>query len=439
MTPSEASQEEPSRRQKLSVAHAAIRGALTRHDSVWAFLLKRLGEAHISREAAALSFSTALAVVPALALILGTLAAFPAFDYLRVALQDAIVINLVPDTGMKLSDALTDFVAAAGKLTIFGVIGLVFSAALLLLTIEGSLNEIFRVIQPRPLRNRILVFWAVVTIGPVLLGLGASLLGYFGGPQIMEGQAAPPPDPIAILLGNLMPSLLTWATLTFLFMIIPNRKLSRRDALIGAGIAALLLAALRYSFAYGIVAMTSYQAIYGAIAAVPVFLMWVYLVWIAVLVGAVITAALPDWRYARVGFGMSVTARLTLSLEILSRLAIARRGGAGLTIEQLGKLIGAPDYVITAVFNDLRNGLLIAPTQDGRWVLSRDLESTRLSDLVHHFGLGLNAGMGEEDLKLGELGQRLNRYLKEAAQTECKLLEVSLASILETTGDVQES
>jgi membrane protein len=369
--------------------------------------------------------------VPALAIILGMMAAFPAFDHLRIALQDAIVTNLVPDTGLKLNDALAAFVAAAGKLTLFGVVGLIFSAALLLLTIEGALNEIFRVIQPRTLRHRLLVFWAVMTIGPVLLGLGLSLLGYFAAPQIMERHAGPLPDSIVILLGNLTPSLLTWATLTFLFSIIPNRKLNRRDALIGGGIAALLLATLRYTFAFGITAMTSYQAIYGAIAAVPVFLVWTYLVWLAVLIGAVITAALPDWRYARVGFGMSVTARMALALEVLSCLIAARRGGTGMTVEQMAKLIGAPDNVLTAVVKDLRTGLFVAPTDEGRWILSRDLDRTPLADLVHHFGLGLNTGMGADDLKLGELGKRLNQHLVQAAQSERMLLSVTLARLLE--------
>lgn len=379
-----------------------------------------------------MSFSTALALVPALALILATLAAFPAFDTLRASLQNAIVTNLVPDTGMKVNEALTNFVGAAGQLTLFGVVGLVLTAVFLLLTIEGALNEIFRVIRPRLLRQRLLVFWAVMTIGPVLLGAGFSLLGYFGSGQILvaEGAVAPPPDPVMILLGSVMPTVFTWATLAFLFMIVPNRRMNLKDAMTGAAAAAILLAALRYIFAFFIGIMTSYQAIYGAIAAVPVFLVWMYLVWLGVLTGAIVTAALPDWRYARIGVGESVGGRMVLALEVLARLSVARRGGAGLLGEQMAKVIGAPDTVLTAVFNDLRDGLFIAPTEDGRWVLSRDLERTPLADLVHYFGLGLGHTFGDEDLKASELGRRLGQYLRSAAESERTLLSITLVRVV---------
>ena len=258
MSPAERSQDEPSRRQRLALARDAIKGLLDRPDSLVGFLLKRLGEAHLSREAEALSFSTALAVVPALALVFGVLAAFPAFDSIRETLQSTVVRNLVPDTGMQFSEGITSLVQAASQLRLFGIVGLIFTAALLFLTIQGALNTIFRVIRPRPFIQRLLVFWAVMTIGPVLLGVGLSLIGTFARQQIIEGDVMPPPDPAAILLGNLMPTLLTWVTLTFVFLIVPNRRLRRRDALLGAGVAAILLAMLRYTFALVIGKMTTY-------------------------------------------------------------------------------------------------------------------------------------------------------------------------------------
>ncbi len=437
MSPAERSQDEPSRGQRLAVARDAIKGLLSRPDSLVGFLLKRLGEAHLSREAEALSFSTALAVVPALALVFGVLAAFPVFDSIRDTLQSTIVRNLVPDTGMRFSEGITNLVQAASQLRLFGFIGLIFTAALLFLTIQGALNTIFRVIRPRPFIQRMLVFWAVMTIGPVLLGVGLSLIGAFARQQIVEGDVLTPPDPAAILLGNLMPTLLTWVTLTFLFLIVPNRRLRRRDAMIGAGVAALLLAALRYTFAVVIGQMTTYEAVYGAIAAVPVFLLWIYLVWMTVLIGAVITAALPDWRYARVGYGLGVSGRLVLALEVLGQLCVAHRGGTGLSIEHLVKSLGAPDTVLTAVINDLRAGRFIAPTEEGRWILARDLERTPLIDLVHHFGVGLNIIMTPDDPKFGEIGKRLNHHLRTAVESERTLLSVSLARVAMTPDEVR--
>jgi len=444
MSPVEESPAEPSRYQRLEIARQAVRGALTRPDNLLPFLMKRIGHASISRAAAALSFWSALAVVPGLTLILATLAAFPAFNTLRGALQNAIVTNLVPDSGMKISQALANFVDAAGKLTAFGVIGLVLTSVLLLLTVEGALNEIFKVIRPRLLRQRLLVFWAVMTIGPVLLGMGLSLLGYFASEDIREGAAVATGEtvttsaPTAILLGNFAPTFLTWATLTFLFMIIPNRRMRLSDAMVGAAAAAVLLAMLRYTFALYIFFMTSYQAIYGALAAVPVFLVWIYLVWLAVLSGAVVTAALPDWRYARAEVGVGVAGRMLLALEVLARLAVARRGGVGLSLDQLGKTLAAPDTILVAILNDLRAGAFIAPTEEGRWVLSRDLERTPLADLVHHFGLGLNLDIGDDDLKTGELAKRLGQHLRNAADSERTLLSITLARIVAAPEDAAQ-
>ncbi len=202
-----------------------------------------------------------------------------------------------------------------------------------------------------------------------------------------------------------------------------------KDAMVGAGVAALLLSLLRYTFAFGIISMTSYKAIYGALAAVPVFLMWIYLVWLAVLTGAVVTRALPDWRHTRAGVGVGVASRLTLALEILARLSVARRSGLGLTIEALAKLLGAPDTTLTGLLNELRKGHFIAAAEDSRWILARDLERTPLADLVHQFGLGLNFGDADK-IRGSDIGKRLNQHLKKAADSEQTLLSVSLARIV---------
>jgi membrane protein len=429
MTQAEEHPQQTSRRARLARARMLVQGVLARPKSLVPFLIRRVSEARIARSAAALSFSTALAVVPALALILAILAAFPVFNELRTTLQQAIVANLMPDTGVKISDFMTTFIEATGTLTAFGVIGLVVTAILLLLTIENALNEILKITKPRLLRQRLLVFWAVMTIGPILLGAGLSSFGYFASKRIVEG-AGSEPLPALILVGNLMPTLLTWATVTLLFMLMPHRRIKIRDALVGAAVAAILLAILRYTFALYIIFMTSYQAIYGALAAVPIFLVWIYLVWLAVLSGAVVTGSLPDWRYARSDIGTGMLGRLGLALQILADLAHARRIGVGISAEQLGKNLGAPDTVTTSVLRDLRAGRFAAPGDDGAWMLSRDLERTTLADLVHHFELGLNFSLPEDESDVSELGKRVNRHLRNAAESERALLSISLARVV---------
>ncbi|MBX7199981.1 MAG: YihY family inner membrane protein [Rhodospirillaceae bacterium] len=388
--------------------------------------MRRLYDTHISSAAAALSYSTTLAVVPALALVLASLAAFPAFNGFRTHLQDLIINNLVPDTGMQINQQLGTFIDAAGKLTAVGAAGLGATAILLLLTIEGQLNLIFGVSRPRPVVSRILVLWAVLTLGPLLLGVGVSLLGTFS-TLIAPGTETNPA--LAFLLGHLAPTLITWGLLTFIYDVVPHDRVHWKDAMVGAAWAAVLLAALRYTFAFYIKLMTSYQAIYGAIAAVPVFLVWVYFVWYLVMAGAVISAGLPDWRLSLKGRAAGPAGKLLLGLEIIGVLAQAQRGGQGREGPYIARLADLPEDTVTVMLESLQAGHFVVCSDDGKWVLSRDLDATPLSDLVHHFGIGLN----QTTLKLPDVSlvsRRLERRLSEASESERRLLSISLARIL---------
>ncbi len=390
------------------------------------FFLRRLYHTHISSAAAALSYSTTLAMVPALTLVLASLAAFPAFDGFRDHLQDMIVSNLVPDTGLQISQQLRTFVEAAGKLTAVGAAGLAATAILLLLTIEGQLNLIFGVSRTRPLVSRILVLWAVLTLGPLLLGVGISLLGTFT-TLIASGAATGPV--LGFLLGHLAPTLITWVLLTFIYDVVPHNRVHWKDALVGAACAAVALAALRYTFALYIKLMTSYQAIYGAIAAVPVFLVWVYFVWYLVMAGAVVSAALPDWRLSLKGRATGPAGKLLLALEILGVLAAAQRGGKGRDSGYLARLADLPEDTVTVLLESLQEGHFVVCSDRGEWVLSRDIDATPLSDLVHHFGLGLNrAALTVPDIS--GVSRRLEHRLAEASASEQRLLSVSLARII---------
>lgn len=390
------------------------------------FFLHRLYDTHISSAAAALSYSTTLAVVPALALVLASLAAFPAFDAFRTHLQEMIVSNLVPDTGLQISQQLGTFIEAAGKLTAVGAAGLGATAILLLLTIEGQLNLIFGVSRTRPMVSRILVLWALLTLGPLLLGVGISLLGKFS-TLIATGVDTNPL--LAFLLGHLAPTLITWALLTFIYDVVPHNRVHWKDAVVGAACAAVLLAALRYTFAFYIKLMTSYQAIYGAIAAVPVFLVWVYFVWYLVMAGAVVSAALPDWRLSLKGRATGPVGKLLLALEILGVLAMAQRGGKGRDSAYLARLADLPEDTVTVLLESLQAGNFVVCSDQGDWVLSRDLDATPLSDLVHHFGLGLNrTTLIVPDIS--GISRRLTHRLAEASASEQRLLSVSLARII---------
>ena len=398
------------------------------------FFVKRMGAEHITTAAGALTFSTTLAIVPALALLLAGFTAFPAFSTLRTTVQTFIVNNLVPETGMMINDTLNGFVEAAGKLTTFGVIGLISSAIALLLTIEGQLNLIFHVTKPRPIVMRVLIFWAVMTVGPFLLGIGLSLFGYFSAiPALTE---TPGGSFLALLLGQFFPSILTWIVITIIFLLLPNRRIHLKDAMIGAAFAAGLLLVLRYTFGLYVLTATSYKAIYGALAAIPVFLMWLYLIWLIVMMGAVVTASLPDWRSARGGYPAGPRGRLTLALDMWGRLAKRQDEGGGLTRNTLVTIAGAPEALVIHVLDQLAAGKFVAHADNGEWVLSRDLDRVTLADLVHAFGLGLGLAGDASALPDSDAARRLAAHMRGAFDSERSLLSVSLARL--ATGEARQ-
>jgi membrane protein len=396
--------------------------------AVLRFMARRMAADRIAATAASLSFTSTLAIVPALAVVLAILTAFPAFENVRAQAQDFILGNLVPDTGLKMREQMEGFIQAAGRLTAFGVIGLAITSILLLLTIETSFNEIFKVRRPRPLLTRLLVLWAVITVGPFLFGLSFVLFGAFATSQSWLGADAA--QSMALVLGEIAPTLVAWLAFGFLYLVVPNRRVLVRDALIGAAVAAVAFGLLRYGFAAFVASMTSYQAIYGAVAAVPVFLVWVYLNWILVLAGAVIAAALPDWRHARDGRSDGTLDRLALALEIVARLAAAQAAGGAIPARRLAKTLAAPDVAVGQVLETLRQNRFVAMTDDGGWMLARDLERIALADVVHGFGLGLDvAGLAGLALH-GEAAKRLAHHLARAAESERTLLSVTLSKIV---------
>jgi membrane protein len=396
------------------------------------FMLARIRADAVTRVAASLSFTTALAVVPALAVVLAILTAFPAFESVRVTAQDFILSNVVPDTGLKMRDQIASFVNAAGQLTAFGVVGLAITSLMLLLTIEASFNEIFKVQRPRPLLMRLLVLWTLITVGPFLFGLSFTLFGYFAAAQMWLGDDMA--KSVDVVLGQIAPTIVAWIGIAFLYVVVPNRRVQVKDALIGAGAAAILFGLLRYGFAAFVASMTSYQAVYGAVAAVPVFLVWVYLNWIVIMSGAVVTASLADWRYANAGRSDKPLDRLALAMEVIAKLATAQNAGAAIPTRVLARTLGAPDVVLSRVLENLRQGRFVAVTDEGGWMLARDLDRIALADVVHQFGLGLDfAGVGAVNSeRLADAAKRLHHHLGRAAESERALLSVTLAKVVGT-------
>ena len=257
------------------------------------FLSRRAQNDTIFRVAASLSYTSLIAVVPLFAIGLAIFSAFPVFDGVKEQVKEFLLRNFVPTIEQEVSQYFAEFIDAAAQLTTIGVVGIAITAILMLSTIENSLNFIFKVTRPRRLTTKITLYWTVITLGPLLLGTAFSLRGY-----LFTLQKFMPEDlaNTQLLLSKLLPSLITMFLLVLVYVLVPNKKVKISSAVVGSFVAVILFSVLRRGFGYFMVKAAAYKTLYGALATLPVFLIWMYLAWSVVIFGAVVTAALEEYR-----------------------------------------------------------------------------------------------------------------------------------------------
>ena len=248
--------------------------------------------------AGALSYATIVSLVPLIAIAFAVFSGFPIFAPLRERLLGAVMANFAPEIGAESAKMLTSFANNAASTTAVGVVALVVSAILVLATIEEHLHHIFRVTTPRSWGMRILAYWTVLTLGPLALGALLTVSGDINGLIVQFGFDGPAVVQSARdwsgRLQWLLTFLLTTAAFTLLYRLIPNRAVPWRPSLYGGLLAAGMLQLLNAGFGVYLSGFASYNAVYGALAGIPILLLWMYIFWGSVLLGAELTACLAD-------------------------------------------------------------------------------------------------------------------------------------------------
>lgn len=262
----------------------------------WRWIVKvaqRFREDRCTRVAGALSFTTLLALVPLTAVTFAIFSHLSGFESWMAMVQEFIYGNFVPAAGETVSRYLRQFAANADRVRAWGLFFFVLTSLMVMATIERVFNDIWHVPQTRKRLRRYLTYGALLALGPVLIGMSLSFsYRLFALP--LFGRHAPLSGLREFLLDT-MPVVFQWAALWLLYTVVPNYRVRLGHSLAGSLVATLLFEIAKRGFAV-FVKFSSYKAIYGAVAALPVFLIWIYLSWTIVLLGAVITAALPEWR-----------------------------------------------------------------------------------------------------------------------------------------------
>lgn len=244
--------------------------------------------------AAALSYTTLLAVVPLVTVVFSVLSLFPVFEQWSHVAERFIFENFVPTSGKIVSDYLQQFSAKAGRLTAIGLVTLLVTALLLLATIENALNTIWGVRAGRSPGQRVMVYWTLLTLGPIMIVASLAISSFLISRALLgvDSASAPAMDYVVPAL----PFVLELSSFVMMYYLVPNCRTRFLHAMIGAAIAATLFEFAKIGFTWYVSEFNSYEVIYGALGVIPIFLIWIYISWLVILIGARYAARLDKMR-----------------------------------------------------------------------------------------------------------------------------------------------
>lgn len=330
------------------------------------------------QSAGALSYTTLLACVPLTAVLVGMTSVFPVFEGLAQQIQNFIFENFVPATGKVVQGYLAEFSAKTRGLTIFGAAFLFVTAIMMVVTINHAFNRIWKVRRGRSIAGKLLVFWAVLTLGPLLMGLSLGVTSYVISLPVFSDVAVPG---LRKLVLRTAPWGMAMIAFAILYVIVPDRRVRIWHALVGAAFAATLFELSKWGFARYVTNFNVYETIYGALATIPLFIIWVYLSWVVILLGAEVAFCLRQSMDGKRTTGEGPEAFFLLC-GLLKALWDARRQGGTLSSESL--LEKCPGRTLRDVELALASlgGLKLAQrTEEREWVLSSDLDQVTLQAL----------------------------------------------------------
>ncbi len=357
-----------------------------------AVLRERFREDRLGLTASSLTFTTMIALVPLFTVALSIFTAFPIFAKMQDVLQQWLIESLVPDNiARNVLGYLTQFASKASRLGAVGLVLLLGTALALILTIDRTLNNIWRVKRVRPLAQRVLIYWAALTLGPLLLGASLTITSYVL--SASRGWVGGMPGGLRLLLDILEFAMLA-AGMAALFRYVPNTQVRWAHAWTGGIFVAGAFEIAKKLLAAYLGAVPTYSAVYGAFATVPIFLLWMYIAWVIVLLGAVVAAYLPSLLEGVARRGGTPGWPFQLAVEVLQALDAAQdQGGKGLSLSQLSAQLRVDDLQLEQPLETLiqldwigqlaEEGGQVGSQHGPRYVLLADKDSAPLMALVN--------------------------------------------------------
>jgi len=335
--------------------------------------------------ASSLTFTTLLALVPLLTVMLTVATAFPAFSGVTGQIDDFIASHVLPEQiGKTVLRYIDQFSQRAGRLTLLGLLVLGATAFLTMLNIERAFNVIWQLKRRRPLVQRIVVYWAILTLAPILIGVSLTMTSYLVSASVGIARSVPF---LGVAMLWLVPFVLTIAAFTLLYFIVPARTVEFRHALIGGLVAGVLFELAKRGFALYVSKVPTYAMVYGTFATFPIFLLWVYLSWVVTVLGAVVTASLPDYGYLRASRAAVQGVEFCEATEILIILARAHTTGEIMNLAQIAARANLSRDHCGRLLESLAGAGWAGHVDGGRWALICDPSVIQMSDVCRRFVL----------------------------------------------------
>ena len=369
---------------------------------------RRFGEERCLQIASSLTFTALLAIVPVITVALTMISAFPVYGELMQHVERFLVANMLPESAASIVAYKDKFADNAARLTAVGILFLFVTAMIVLQTIDRALNQIWRVPRPRSSVQRIFLYLALLTVGPILIGASLSLTSWLVSQSLGLVKGLPRAGEALL---TLVPILLTGCAFALLYVTMPNRRVLVRDALSGGFLAALAFEGMKHAFALYITHFPTHTMVYGAFASVPIFLLWIYLSWLVVLFGAVVAAVLPEWRERASQIEPVPGAQFLDALQILRVLWEAHRIGDVVSVPRLHAVVKLPVDRIEVALDAMSAAHWVGKVERG-WTLTRDASKISAADVYHLFVFRAGARLPPR-----QSGQELDRLALDLASS----------------------
>ena len=377
------------------------------------FIAMRFKQDHCAQMAASLTFTTLLSLVPLITIALTLFSAFPVFGDFSAQIKSFLLSNMMPETGGKMiSRYVEQFAESAAKLTTVGILILALTATLMMHTIEEAFNTIWNVSRPRTLVQRVLIYWAGLTLAPLLIGGSLSLTSWLAGMSM--GYAKQVPE-LGVMMLKVLPVFLTTLAFSLLFRVVPNRYVPLRHAFIGGAVAAVAFESMNRAFAYYVEHFPTYKLVYGAFASIPIFLLWIYLSWLTILLGALITSSLSYWRGDPV-IKMTAAARLYYAWRILRAMSEDLSSGNVQTTLTLYAQLRIGFDSLELILEELVRVKVVRKLAGKGWAMIRDAEHIQVSELYRLFVFDPSSMVArQDDAKIHEWLVQMEQRVAETA------------------------